>query len=58
MLMAAQDGNTIVRELEKAGIHAVVVGKATAGNDRILYIGEERRFLEPPKSDELYRVFG
>lgn len=58
MLMAARDGNTIVRELEKAGIHAVVVGKATAGNDRILYIGEERRFLEPPKSDELYRVFG
>lgn len=56
MLMAAQDGNTIVRELEKQGIHAVVVGKVVTGNDRILYTGEERRFLEPPKSDELYKV--
>lgn len=56
MLMAAADGNTIVRELEKAGIHAAVVGKATQGNDRVLYAAEERRFLEPPKSDELYKV--
>lgn len=56
MLMAAADGNTIVRELEKAGIHAVVAGKATDGNDRVLYTARERRFLEPPKSDELYKV--
>lgn len=56
MLMAAADGNTIVRELEKAGIHAAVVGKAAQGNDRVLYAAEERRFLEPPKSDELYKV--
>lgn len=58
MLMAAADGNTIVRELEKAGIHAAVVGKAVEGNDRVLYAGGERRFLEPPKSDELYKVVG
>lgn len=56
MLMAANDGNTIVRELEKAGIHAAVVGKAVAGNDRVLYTPQERRFLEPPKSDELYKI--
>ncbi len=56
MLMAAADGNTIVRELEKAGIHAVVAGKATAGNDRILYADKECRFLEPPKADELYKI--
>lgn len=56
MLMAAKDGNTIVRELEKSGIHAVVVGKAVSGNDRVLYAAGERRFLEPPKSDELYKV--
>lgn len=56
MLMAASDGNTIVRELEKAGIHAAVVGKAMEGNDRVLYAAGERRFLEPPKADELYKV--
>lgn len=56
MLMAAPDGNKIVRELAKQGIPAVVVGKATAGNDRVLINEEERRFLEPPKTDELYKV--
>lgn len=56
MLMAAADGNHLVRELKKAGIPAAVIGKATAGNDRVLLNGEERRFLEPPKTDELYRV--
>lgn len=56
MLMAAQDGNQLVQDLERAGIPAVVVGKATAGNDRVLLNGEEQRFLEPPKTDELYRV--
>lgn len=56
MLMASQDGNRLVRELEKAGIPAVVVGKATQGNDRVLLNEDERRFLEPPKADELYKV--
>ena len=56
MLMAAEDGNQQVHELEKAGIPAAVIGKAMAGNDRVLRNEEERRFLEPPKPDELYRV--
>ena len=56
MLMAASDGNYLVRELEKEGIPAVVIGKATEGNDRILLNEEETRFLEPPKTDELYKV--
>ena len=54
--MAAPDGNTLVRELEKNGINAVVIGKAVDGNDRVLLNEEERRFLEPPKTDELYKV--
>ena len=58
MLMASADGNKLVRELAEAGIPAVVVGKATEGNDRILFNQDERRFLEPPKSDELYKVLG
>lgn len=56
MLMASPDGNTLVRELEKAGIHAAVIGKATSGNDRVLLNEEEKRYLEPPKTDELYKV--
>ncbi len=56
MLMASPDGNTLVRKLNKAGIHAAVIGKATTGNDRILRNEEEQRFLEPPKTDELYKI--
>jgi len=56
MLMAAEDGNKLVLDLKKAGIEACVIGKATAANDRVLINGEERRFLEPPKTDELYKV--
>ena len=56
MLMAATDGNGLVRALEAANIPAVCVGKVTEGNDRVLLSGEERRFLEPPKEDELYKV--
>ena len=56
MLMAAADGNGLVRALEAANIPAVCVGKVTEGNDRVLLSGEERRFLEPPKTDELYKV--
>ena len=56
MLMAAPDGNGLVMALERAGIPATVIGKATEGNDRIIRNGEEKRFLEPPKTDQLYQV--
>ncbi len=56
MLMAAEDGQTLVEDLARAGIPASVVGKAVAGNDRVILRDGERRFLEPPKTDELYRV--
>lgn len=56
MLMAASDGTGLVASLQKAGIHATIIGRATDGNDRILWNGEDRRFLEPPKTDELYKV--
>ncbi len=56
MLMASPDGNMLMRELEKQGIYGAVIGKAVSGNDRILFNEEEKRFLEPPKTDELYKV--
>jgi len=56
MLMAADNGHDLVRELEKANIHGVVVGKITDSNDRVVVNGDETRFLEPPKTDELYKA--
>lgn len=56
MLMAAEDGNEVVRELEKAGSTARIIGKATDGNDRVFINEDERRFLETPQTDEIYSV--
>lgn len=56
MLMVAEDGNGLALELRKHGIEATIIGKVTAGNDRVLLNQDERRFLEPPKTDELYKV--
>ncbi len=58
MLITTPHGNEVVRALQKAGINAAVIGKVTEGNDRVLLNGDEKRFLEPPKSDELYRIYG
>lgn len=54
MLIGTSHGSRLVEELKRAGIHSAVIGYATEGNDRIVYNGEERRFLEPPKTDELF----
>ena len=56
LLMAAEDGNALVRELEKAGIFATVIGKATGNNDRVLINEDERRFLEMTQTDEIYKA--
>lgn len=56
MLIGTDHGCRLVEELKKAGIHSAVVGYATEGNDRVVINGEERRFLEPPKTDELFRA--
>lgn len=58
MLIGTDHGSQLVDALKRAGIHAAVVGRATAGNDRVIRNGEERRFLEPPKTDELFRALG
>ncbi|MCI6676834.1 MAG: AIR synthase family protein [Clostridiales bacterium] len=58
MLMAAEDGNAVVRVLEKEGIAASVIGVLTDKNERILWNGEERRYLDRPQPDEIYKIIG
>ncbi|MCM1087361.1 MAG: AIR synthase-related protein [Muribaculaceae bacterium] len=57
LLMTTEDGTALVSALGKEGIPAVIVGKTTAGNDRVLYNEEEKRFLEPPKADQIYCLY-
>ncbi|NLG36777.1 MAG: AIR synthase [Clostridiales bacterium] len=57
LLIAAPDGREIVDELGARGISAAVIGRMT---DREITIrrGNEVLPVEPPGSDELYRVIG
>lgn len=56
MLIGCPKGNLLVENLQQAGIPAAVIGRAVEGNDRVVLHGEEKRFLEPAGSDELYRI--
>ena len=55
LLMVAEDGPGLLEALKAENISAAVVGKVTDSRDRIIKNGEEVRFLEKPKNDEVYR---
>ncbi len=57
MVMTADNGYDLVRALEKEHIHAAVVGKITDSNDRVVINEDEKRFLEPFRSDSIGKVF-
>lgn len=56
LLIAAENGFDLVRALEQEHIPAAVVGKTTNNHDRVVINEEERRFLEPRRSDEIHKV--
>lgn len=48
LLVGTEHGRQLVREYEKAGIPAAIIGQVRDDNDRMIVNGEERRFLTPP----------
>ena len=56
LLMTADNGYDLVRTLAGTGVSAAVIGKTTGKNDRVVINEEERRFLELPKPDEIYKA--
>ncbi len=56
MLMVHDDGEQLVSALQEQGIKAVVVGKLTDNNDKILRNGEEIRYIDRPAPDELNSI--
>ena len=49
LIMTAEDGNALVTSLLREGIPAVVIGRTTRGNDRVLYNEGRRQFLNRPR---------
>ncbi len=56
LLMTTPNGGSLVEALAEQGIAAAVIGKTTAGNDRIVRYEDEARFLEPARGDEIFKV--
>jgi hydrogenase maturation factor len=56
LLLVTGKGNELAEKLNDSGIPAVVIGRFTDGNARTIRNQDEERFLEPPKTDELYQV--
>lgn len=57
LLLITDDGNSLVEMLQEAAVEANVIGKTTDSQDRKIIMGEEERFLVPPKGDALNVVF-
>lgn len=55
LVMTTEDGNRLVGALQEQEIPAVVVGKVTDSNARMIFNGEEKRFLDKPGVDEIHR---
>jgi hydrogenase maturation factor len=57
LLVTTANGGELVRRLGKQGIEAAVIGHTTDSNDRVICHGEETRFLEPARGDEIYKYY-
>ncbi|MBP3475062.1 MAG: AIR synthase family protein [Lachnospiraceae bacterium] len=56
LIMVTEDGNGLVAALAREEIPAVIVGKTTDSNDRVLYNDDEKRYLDMPKTDQMYHM--
>jgi len=56
LLAAAHEGAALAEALTRENIPAVVIGRLTDGNDRILWNDGNKRFLDRPQRDEMYKV--
>lgn len=57
LLLIVKEGQGIVDRFHAAGIAAAVIGKTQGCRDKTVMVGEEERFLTPPKGDGLDAVF-
>lgn len=56
LLIVAEDGEKIAGILADNGINAKVIGEMTDSKDRIAVNGDETRYLEPPRGEELLNL--
>lgn len=57
LLILTADGKGLVEALENMQVAGVVVGQTTDNNDKIIYNGEEVRYIDRPAQDEIFKLF-
>jgi len=55
LVLAADHGEGLVGQLARERIPAVVIGRITDSHDRLIYNAEEKRYLDKPAQDEIYK---
>lgn len=55
-LMVTADVKALTDALYENQIHASLIGRLTAGNDKIIHNGEDVRYLDRPAPDEIYKI--
>lgn len=53
LLIATNNGEALIQKLESAGIHACCIGMVTGSQDRVIVNEDEKRFLEPPRKEQI-----
>lgn len=56
-LVVTPEPESLLDTLKKNNIFAIKIGQTTERNDRIITNADYARYLEPPKGDELYKLY-
>lgn len=57
VLIVAEDGDLLKEKLEEKGYLCEVIGKTTGRNERVIFNGEEKRYLDRPTQGELQKLY-
>lgn len=55
LIIASPEGTTVVEALAAEGIPAVIVGRFTDSNERLILNEDEVRYMDRPQRDEIYK---
>ena len=56
-LVVADQGEILRDRLLGCGVKAAVIGRVTDGHDKVIYNGEDIRYIDRPAPDEIFRIF-
>jgi hydrogenase maturation factor len=58
LLMVCEKGEMVIAALRRQGIEAEIIGRLNNNNDKVIIKNEDRKYIEPPKRDELENFLG